>query len=210
MSHRRRCRSLNAPMLSNHPKLSIFAHRFVSLNSKFSGQVRPNCSKGHRRELEWWRYGWALGSRLKEVEWTGDAGRQPNREEKSGDVRGREKEVEREDKGEGGKEKGGKRQETVFVIKGAIRGAAWKKVSLLVSQSGTARCPECTSNHRFPRVLATWSCSIATYLSLCPLLLLPTWSIHRSSRFTPPTTRSNAILLPVRRSSAIVHLQSIA
>lgn len=77
------------------------------------------------------------------------------------------KEVERAGDGEGGGEKeegreterggekGGQRQETVFVIKGAIRGAAWKKVSLPNSQSGTARCPECTSNHRFPRVLPT-------------------------------------------------------
>ena len=72
----------------------------------------------------------------------------------------REREREREER-EGGTEKERERErgketgETVFVIKGAIRGAAWKKVSLLASQSGTARCPECTSNRRFPRVLAT-------------------------------------------------------
>lgn len=54
----------------------------------------------------------ALRSRVKEVERAGwDGG-------KGGGGRGR------------GGGKGGQRQETVFVIKGAIRGAAWKKVSL--------------------------------------------------------------------------------
>lgn len=49
--------------------------------------------------------------------------------------------------------KEGHGRETVFVIKGAIHGAAaaWKKVSLprAAHQSGTVRCHECTSNHRF-------------------------------------------------------------
>lgn len=54
---------------------------------------------------------------------------------RAGALRSRVKEVERAG-WEGGRRwergggKGGQRQETVFVIKGAIRGAAWKKVSL--------------------------------------------------------------------------------